>query len=409
MSRKRGAGVVKRTHKTPSRRSKKDRQPKGEGSVFQRKDGRWIAQVTLEDGRQKQFYASSEKEAWGKLHEALREAEQGTILLERDQRLSQYLDHWLEQIERPTLKVSSYKRYRSILDHHLIPALGHLYMRKLRVEHLDRFYAKKQADGLAPQTIHLIHSVLHQALETAVRRHYLSRNVCDDAVLPRIPRRDIHPLSTEQASRLLQVARGHRLETLIALALTTGMRRGELLALTWDDIDLVAGRVSIRRTVNRYGAGAGYVVSEPKTAKGRRSIVLPPFVRDLLQHHRIAQQELKAQAGTRWQEHGLVFASNMGTFFHPNRLLKEFHQLLSEAGLPPMRFHDLRHSAATILLSMGVHPKVVQEILGHSDISMTLDTYSHVLPTLQQEAMAKLEQAFGSGPRLQAQQQQERP
>ena len=399
--------MVKRTHKTPSRRSKKDRQPKGEGSVFQRKDGRWIAQVTLEDGRQKQLYARSEKEAWGKLHEAMREVEQGTILPDRDQRLSQYLDHWLEQIERPTLKVGSYKRYRSILDNHLIPALGHLQMRKLRVEHLDRFYAKKQADGLAPKTIHLMHNVLHQALETAVKRHYISRNVCDDAVLPRIPRREIHPLSKEQAGRLLQVAKGHRLETLIALAITTGMRRGELLALTWDDIDLAEGRVQIRRTVNRYGADVGYVVSEPKTTKGRRSIVLPSFVRDLLQQHLLRQKEIKAQAGEMWQENGLVFASNIGTFFHPNRLLEEFNQLLAEAGLPHLRFHDLRHSAATILLSMGVHPKIVQEILGHSDISMTLDTYSHVLPTLQHEAMAKIDQAFGSGPRLQDQRQQE--
>ncbi len=394
--------MAKRTNK-----SEQNRHPKGEGSVFQRKDGRWIAQVTLEDGRQKQLYARSEKEAWGKLHEAMREVEQGTILPDRDQRLSQYLDHWLEQIERPTLKVGSYKRYRSILDNHLIPALGHLQMRKLRVEHLDRFYAKKQADGLAPKTIHLMHNVLHQALETAVKRHYISRNVCDDAVLPRIPRREIHPLSKEQAGRLLQVAKGHRLETLIALAITTGMRRGELLALTWDDIDLAEGRVQIRRTVNRYGADVGYVVSEPKTTKGRRSIVLPSFVRDLLQQHLLRQKEIKAQAGEMWQENGLVFASNIGTFFHPNRLLEEFNQLLAEAGLPHLRFHDLRHSAATILLSMGVHPKIVQEILGHSDISMTLDTYSHVLPTLQHEAMAKIDQAFGSGPRLQDQRQQE--
>lgn len=399
--------MAKRTNKRQpqARQSETGRQPKGEGSVFQRKDGRWLAQVTLEDGRQKQFYARSEKEAWGKLHEAMREVEQGTLLPDRDQRLSQYLDYWLEQIERPTLKVGSYKRYRSILDNHLIPAFGHLQMRKLRVEHLDRFYTKKQADGLAPKTIHLIHNVLHKALETAVKRHYIARNVCDEAVLPRIPWREIRPLSKEQADRLLQAAKGHRLETLITLAITTGMRRGELLALTWDDIDLVEGRVQIRRTVNRYGADAGYVVSEPKTAKGRRSIILPSFVRDLLQQHRLHQQELKVQAGETWQEHGLVFASTIGTFFHPNRLLKEFNELLREAGLPHVRFHDLRHSAATLLLTMGVHPKVVQEILGHSDISMTLDIYSHVLPTMQQEAMARLDQAFGSGSKPQDQPQ----
>lgn len=378
--------------KTPQ---EKGRQSKGGGSVFPRKDGRWVAQVTLPNGEQKQFYAKTKKEASDKLRVALREVEQELLLPDPDQRLAQYLDDWLEQSERRTLKVGSYARYRSIVDTHLIPGLGHLSLRKLRVEHLDRFYTAKQADGLAPATIHLIHNVLHRALETAVKRHYVSHNVSDDVTLPRISRREIRPLSKEQADHLLEVARGHRLETLIALAVTTGMRRGELLALRWEDIDWQHGVVAVRRTVNRYGAGVGYVVSEPKTTRGRRTIVVPAFVLDLLRVHRSQQDDLKAQAGETWQEQNLVFPSAIGTFFHPNRLLKDFDRLLQEADLPHIRFHDLRHSAATILLSLGVHPKVVQEILGHSEISMTLDTYSHVLPTLQQDAMAKLDQAFG--------------
>jgi integrase len=194
---------------------------------------------------------------------------------------------------------------------------------------------------------------------------------------------------------LLETARGHRLEALLTLALTTGMRRGEMLALRWQDINWSDSSLQVQRTVNRYGRGHGYVVSEPKTTKGRRRITLPAFVLDMLKQHKAHQLEARLKAGPAWQDQGLVFCNDVGGFLRPNGVGKQFQRLVKAAGLPHMRFHDLRHSAATILLAMRVNPKVIQELLGHSQIRITLDIYSHALPDMQEEAMQKMDDLFG--------------
>lgn len=192
---------------------------------------------------------------------------------------------------------------------------------------------------------------------------------------------------------MLKAAHDHKLEALLTVALTTGMRRGELLGLHWQDIDLNTGSIQVRRSVNRIGK-YGLVVSEPKTAKSRRKITLPTFVIDILKQYRVRQQEMKEKVGDLWREMDVVFCNLYGDYIEPSNLYDAFKKLLKTAELPNIRFHDLRHSAATILLGMGVHPKVVQELLGHSNISMTMDVYSHVLPSMQQEAMDKLDDLF---------------
>ena len=179
------------------------------------------------------------------------------------------------------------------------------------------------------------------------------------------------------------------------LALATGMRKGEFLGLKWRDLN--AGiLLQVRRMISRIPSsmGKGLVEAEPKTKKSRRSIVLPSFVLEALQQHRLRQQEERAKAGTNWRERDLIFCASSGMPLNPNHVLEALKRGLKEAGLPSIRFHDLRHSAATLLLSLGVHPKVVQELLGHSQISMTLDIYSHVLPTMQKEAMERLTKAL---------------
>ena len=180
------------------------------------------------------------------------------------------------------------------------------------------------------------------------------------------------------------------------LALTTGMRRGELLGLKWADIDLENHFLQVRRTLDFLAGYGGYAETEPKTARGRRKIMLPDFVVEALKQHRVQQLELRLKVGADWQEQDYVFTGLKGGPLNPRYILKLFDRLLQEAGLPHMRFHDMRHSAATLLLSMGVNPKVVQEILGHSNISMTMDTYSHVLPSIHKEAMDKWDDAFGT-------------
>ena len=325
----------------------------------------------------------------------LRDQEQGMLATGPQQTVKQFMEYWLEEVHRSAIRTSSYANYRSILDKHIIPALGHIPVQKLTVQHIQNFYAQKLKEGLSPKTVKIYHAVLHNALSHAVYINLVSRNVCDLATksLPKQTRYEIQPLTKEQAQVLLEKVRGHHLETLLTLALTTGMRRGELLALRWQDIDFDNKYLQVCRSVRRE-AKRGLVVNEPKTQAGRRKIVLSPFLIEVLKQHRISQLEARLQAGTEWEDHGLVFCTKRGRLLDPTYMLVLFKKLLSDVGLPRMRFHDLRHSAATLLLSMGVHPKVVQEILGHSEISMTMDIYSHVLPTMQKDAMEKLNRAF---------------
>ncbi|MFL5707084.1 MAG: tyrosine-type recombinase/integrase [Ktedonobacteraceae bacterium] len=366
----------------------------GEGSIYQRSDGRWAASITLEGRKRKTFYGKTRKEVQEKLQMALHEQKQGMLATGPQQTLKHYLEHWLEEVHKPTIRVSTYVNYRRFLDNHILPELGHLHLSKLTPQKVQAFYAQKLKEGLAPGSVRDIHMVLHKALENAVRWRLVGRNVCDDVSPPRQVKHEIQSLTEEQAHKLLQVAQGHKLEGLITVALATGMRRGELLGLRWQDINFEDRSLQIRRTMARLGK-EGVVASQPKTQKSKRKIVLPQFVVEVLKQHHIRQLETRIRVGTVWEENDLVFCNGFGRFLDQGQLHVMFQNFLKEAGLPPMRFHDLRHSAATFLLGMGVHPKVVQEILGHSNISMTMDTYSHVLPSLQGDAMDKMNDLFG--------------
>jgi integrase len=365
-----------------------------EGSVFRRKDGRYVAQVRLENGKKKQRYFQTQKEANAARRKMLHEKEQGTLPVGPQQTLKTYLDQWLEQVHKPTIRIGSYNAYRIMLDNHIIPALGHIPLQRLNPQQVQAFYASKLNEGLSLRRVRGLHSVLHSALAIAMKWNLVGRNVCD-LVSPPVPKRhEIQPLTLEQAQRLLQAAREHKLETLLTLALATGMRRGELLGLRWQDVDFEAGCLHVRRSVGRTGK-YGLIESEPKTERSRRTIVLPAFVLAALKQHQQQQRAMRDEAGNEWQEHDIVFCGRNGRYFDLTSLDYHFKKLLKSAELPNIRFHDLRHSAATLLLGRGVHPKVVQELLGHSTISMTLDIYSHVLPSIQQEAMSKLDDLFG--------------
>ena len=369
----------------------------GEGSIYQRSDGRWAASISLEGGKRKTFYGKTRKAVQEQLKTALHQQQQGILATGPQQKVEQFLQHWLENVHKQSIRSRTYERYEEIVRLHLVPGIGHHQLQKLSPQHLQSFYTNKLEEGLSTTTVISFHNVLHKALETAVRWNFISRNVCDLVSPPRRKRFEIQPLSVEQVQQLLAVTRDHRQEALFLLALATGMRRGELLGLKWQDINFQAEMLQIRRILTRVPTkvkkpqGATYVEAEPKTEKGRRSILLPQFVLEALKLHRFRQSEARLKAGVEWQEHDYVFCTSVGTHLHPTRdVLNQLKVLLAKAGLPAIRFHDLRHSSATMLLSMGVHPKIVQEILGHSQISMTLDTYSHVLPTMQKEAMSKL-------------------
>lgn len=366
----------------------------GEGSVFQRKDGRWIASIRLESGKKKLIYCKSKKDAYATLRKALHEKERGTLLAGPQQTLKPYLEQWLEQAHKlSTIRTSTYNMYRIVIYKHVIPLLGHIQLQRLTPQQIQTFYAKKLDEGLSAKRVRGFHAVLHRALEHAVKWNLVARNVCD-LVTPPVPQRhEIQTLTSDQVQRLLHVARGHKLEALLTVAVATGMRRGELLGLHWQDIDFKTRSLYVRRSVNRIGK-FGIVESEPKTQRSRRKITLPAFVIDTLKQHQEHQQEMRAKAGTQWRETGIVFCNIYGGYLETSNLHDAFKRLLERAELPNIRFHDLRHSAATILLGMGVHPKIVQELLGHSNISMTMDIYSHVLPSMQQETMDRLDDLF---------------
>lgn len=221
------------------------------------------------------------------------------------------------------------------------------------------------------------------------------RNPCDGVTPPRPARSEMHPLTQEQATAFLAATRDHRHHALYVLALSTGMRQGELLGLRWQDVDLDAGQLGVRRTLQRQRE-AGLVFSEPKTARSRRTIELSRPAVVALREHRRKQLETRLQLGPEWQDHGLVFTGLFGSPVDPSHQTAVFKQALKEAGLPVIRFHDLRHTAATLLLSRGVHPKVVSEMLGHTTITLTLDTYSHLVPTMHQQAPREMDALFGA-------------
>ncbi len=351
-----------------------------------------------EGGKSKFLYGKTRKEVQEKLKIALYEQQQGLLVTGPQQKVGQFLTHWLENVHKQCIRPRTYERYEEIVRLHLVPGIGHHQIQKLSPQHLQSFYNKKLEEGLSTTTVISFHNLLHKGLEAAVRWNLIARNPCDLVSPPRRKRFEIQPLSIQQIRQFLAVTRGHRQEALFILALASGMRRGELLGLKWQDLDLEQATLQVRRILTRIPSklpGKGFEEAEPKTDKGRRSIALPSFAAEALRQHRLRQREAKLKAGPAWQDHDYVFCTPIGTHLNPTRdVLDVLKSFLKKAGLPDIRFHDLRHSSATMLLGMKVHPKIVQEILGHSQIAITMDIYSHVLPTMQEEAMNKINEAL---------------
>jgi integrase len=270
------------------------------------------------------------------------------------------------------------------------PSPGCIRLGRLTPQHFQRLYQDKLAAGLSPTTVSHLHTVLHGAFAEAVRWGLVPRNVVALARPPRKAHIEIVALTVEQARALLAAAAGNRFEALFVLALKTGMRRGELLALRWADVDLDKGMLQVRGTLRRTREGLTF--GTPKTAASRRKVVLSPTSMAALRHHRARQDEERHATGDLWQDLGLIFPNTLGRPMEPRDLLADVYRpLLKRAGLPPITFHALRHTAATLLLAEGEHPKVVQELLGHAQISITLDRYSHMTPRLMSNAAALMD------------------
>jgi integrase len=368
---------------------------RGGGSVFLRKDGRWEAKFKVEEtGKYKSLYAASEKEAYKLLEEARFKQKQGILATGPDQTVKQFLEYWLEDVEKPTIELSTYVNNRIIVHKHLIPGIGHIKLQKLTAQQVQAFYARKLKEGTAASRIKQFQGVLHKALTHARRIKLVGFNVTDDVQLPKYEEYEARILEPEQVQLLLRKAKERDLDVLLALAVGTAMREGEILGLRWSDVDLVKGLLRVSRTLN-YLPKYHFVESKPKTESSERTILLPQFLIDLLKQHRVVQLEKRLKAGAKWVDRDLVFPNRVGDFVIHTTLRRQFYRLLDDVELPRMHFHDLRHSAATILISMGVPANVVQELLGHSDIATTLGIYGSVLPSMQKEAADKLDGLFG--------------
>ena len=299
-----------------------------------------------------------------------------------------YLLEWLAAV-KPSLRPSTYKKYESALRLHVYPALGRLQLAKVSPQQVSRMYADLIEQGLASQSVVHVHRILHRALKNAVRWGVIARNVTDAVDPPRVVRREMQVLTPRQVRQLLSAEETAPLRPLLALAVATGMRQGELFALRWSDVDLRAAHLVVRRALVRAAAG-GAEFAEPKTAGSTRRVELSTTAVDALREQWRRQQEDKRRASNRaWRDLDLVFTNRFGSPLNPqNTVQRQFYPLLEKLGLPKIRFHDLRHTAATLLLAAGVHPKIVSEMLGHSDTGITLDLYSHVIPGLHQRAAA---------------------
>ncbi len=367
----------------------------GEGNIRKRADGRWEARVMLPDSVRKSFYGETRQEVATKLRDALHDVGKGIPLPDERQTVKQYLTSWYEGM-KPQVRQSSYRRYGDFINH-LVPALGRHSLTKLSPQQLQAFYTKKLADGLSPTTVHAIHSMLHRALEDALQMGLVSRNVSEMLKPPKRGHREMQPLSVIEVRHFLAAVRGDRFEALYILALSTGMREGELLALRWQDVDLTRRIVQVRLNVQE--TAGRYILAETKTAYSRRTVALTQAAVDALAAHWQRQQLEKARMGSLYDDAlDLVFPNGYGGIMIPHNIAKRsFKRYLEQAGLSrSVRFHDLRHTAATLLLASGVNVKVVSEMLGHSSVSITLSIYAHVLPHMQQSAVSAMDVLLAS-------------
>jgi integrase len=327
-----------------------------------------------------------------RLTEAIGNRSKGLVFEGDSRTLADFLDGWLEGTVKGSVKATTYESYERIIGCHIKPELGRHKLKTLAPDHVQTLYQRKLGSGLTPGTVRLIHSVLNRALDQAVKWGLIPRNVCKATTLPKRASEEIKPLDSRQARRLLDQAKGERLEALCVLAITSSMRFGELLGLRWQDVDLEAPTLRVRRTKSTAKSGPKFTT--PKNGKGRL-INLTRHAVEALEAHKAAQNAERLKAGNLWQDHELVFCTHGGRPLDSHNVARtSFKPLLERAELPDIRFHDLRHTCATLLLSRGHHPGLVQELLGHSSVALTLYRYSRVMPGMGEQTAAAMEAAL---------------
>lgn len=369
------------------------------GQVIKKGDRKWLVRVFLgRDGNGKRRYFNklihgTRKDAEGFRSRTLTEMSQGKFVAPSMDTLDQYLNEWLRNSAKQKLSERTYAHQVSCLDRYVRPTLGGRKLSSLQPLDLQELYSRMREGGLSPRTTQIVHNILNRAFNQAVKWRVMAFNPAQLADRPKQERREMLALTPDQAAKFLQAAREDRYFLYFALALDTGARPSEVLGLQWKDVDFEQGRVTIQRTLEYSGSANAFRFVEPKTQRSRRSITISRINLQLLREHRRVQGENRLKKGADWQQHDLVFCTREGNPVQSRNIRRRhLRPILEAAELPKiLNLYSLRHSCATLLLSAGINPKIVSERLGHASIVLTLDTYSHLLPDMQQAASDKLE------------------
>ena len=403
------------------------RRGQGEGSIYKMKDGRWRAAISAgyRNGKpwRKVHTAATRGEVQEKLKRALADQQMGLPFVGEKETVGKFLKHWIDHVASSRVRPSTLQSYRWITEKHLIPGLGRYPLAKLWPQDIQAFLNERLKYGrqphpervqkaggrfetggdhpqnledksLAPRTVQHIHATLRSALDQALKWNLVARNAATLVDAPRVCRPEIRVYTPDEAKELLGAFRGDRLEALYSAAIAIGLRQGEALGLRWPDIDLIGGTLSVRNSLQRVDGKLQLV--EVKAHKSRRTITLPQVATDALRKHQEHQQQERKFAGARWQESGFVFTTTIGTPLDGSTVTHRFQAALKAAGLRGIRFHDLRHTCATLLLAQGVHPRLIMDILGHSQIAITMNLYAHVIPAMQKEVAARMDEILAS-------------
>lgn len=365
------------------------RRANNEGALYRRKNGLWCAQISLQ-GHRLTHYARTQKECRIWIKEMLARIDGGMTFESTQITMDEYMELWLENKEL-AIRQGTVDNYRKLVFKHILPHVGHLRLQDVGPLQLKQLYARLRDDGCTPRTIQAIHVILHGAFQQAMREGVLGRNPVAMVQRPKVEQKEIQILNEDQARQFLMATVGTYFETAFHLALTTGMRKGELLGLKWSDIDWERGTLHVQRQLQQVGWGGSTLVA-PKTRAGRRKLKLGPASLAQLGAHRERQALLKAAAGSQWQEMDLIFTTRIGTYADQSRLSKEFKATLQKAGLPNIRFHDLRHTSISFLLELGMPINTVQHRAGHSKASVTVDIYGHTMTGSQDLAAEKIDE-----------------
>jgi integrase len=384
----------------------------GEGSVYETREG-WRGALTWTDDdgtrHRRVVRGPTSQAARDKLDELRRDLKLGTLTPAGSGTVADYLTEWLER-ERTHVRASTWRGREQHVRAFLIPAFGKLSLARLTPIRVERAMARfadagRPKDGetlkhglpprpLSPLTVRHVRATLRRALADAVRDGRVGRNAAADARPPYVPNRPVGYLAAADVRRLLDATKDDPMGLVFALAASTGLRLGELLGLSWSDIDFTAGTLSVRHSLVRTRDGS-WGLSAPKTTKSRRTIPLPSMARDALTRRKAAQEADRTAAGKAWQDRDdLVFTDTVGHHIHPGSVSHAFQRTREALGLPPARFHDLRHSAATLMLAEGVPLAVISEWLGHSGIAITAQHYAAVVPALHREAAEAMDRAL---------------